>query len=148
MPAFSVNGALSVTGATKKAVTTAGKSLDKARAVGRVTQSVAQPGYRAVKPLVEFDKGVRRPHPGTQLVPSHNLTGLFQKNLEDLAGLILEFDLHAVLAQLGGVRVEFKDAELDQSAGRDRRKHGTARKCSTACNPAPDKAVSHCEHGA
>ena len=49
---------------------------------------------------------------GPQLLPAHDLAGMFQKDLEDFQRLLLQFDPDALPSQFRLLQVEFEDTEL------------------------------------
>src|SRR5215469_10344474 len=85
--------------------------FDKARAIGGISQRVAQPGYGAVEALIELDESVRRPDVFAQLFAADDLSAIFQQKAQDLERLVLQLDPGTLLAQFTAVQVEFKHPE-------------------------------------
>src|SRR5205807_6311664 len=72
---------------------------------------------------IKIHKRVRRPKLSPQLFAGHHFPGMFQKERENLERLFLQFDAHAVLAQLGGLEIDFKNTKTPGSKGTFRRSH-------------------------
>jgi hypothetical protein len=93
------------------------------RMVRRFSQGRPQLGHRLVQAAIEVHERMRRPKLLAQLFAGHHFPGMFQKEGEDLERLFLQFNAHAVLAQLGGAKVYFKDPKTPGSEGTLGRSH-------------------------
>src|SRR5208282_3554847 len=92
-------------------VSAAGQGLDESRARCGIAERLAYLVYRGIQAVIEIDEGVGRPDFFAQVVAGDNLTGILQQGSEDLKGLFLKPDASAVLAQLSGVQINFKNAK-------------------------------------
>jgi hypothetical protein len=82
--------------------------------------------------MIEIYKGIGWPDPLLQLLSGNQLAGMFQKNLEDLEGLLLQLDSCTLLAQFACPQVKLKVAEPDGFAGWGDALHvKTRRQCRT-----------------
>jgi hypothetical protein len=79
--------------------------------LGGIAQRVAQAVDGSIDAVVYIYKGVRRPKFFPELFPGDDLTWMFEQKSEDLKRLLLEFDLHPLLAQLAGMQVHLKDSK-------------------------------------
>jgi hypothetical protein len=61
--------------------------------------------------MIEFDHGFVRPKPEANLIPQHDLAGVFQQEQQELEGLLAETKADTVLAQLSGASIQFKGPE-------------------------------------
>ena len=52
-----------------------------------------------------------------QFLARDDLAGMLEQHRQDLKGLFLDFDLQAVLAQLGGAKVNLEGSEPGQAWG-------------------------------
>jgi hypothetical protein len=55
--------------------------------------------------------------PLADLLPSHQVTWVFQQSGQNLKGLRLQLDLDSVLVQFAGTKVDLKDTETEDAAG-------------------------------
>jgi hypothetical protein len=58
--------------------------------------------------VIEVDKRVSRPKAVAQFLASDDFAGFFEKQSQNLKGLVLQLDLQAMLAELPGAQVEFE----------------------------------------
>jgi ribosomal protein S15P/S13E len=63
--------------------------------------------------LIKVNEGVSRPDSLPQFVAANQLTRLFQQDLQNLKGLVLELDLDTLLAQLCSLEVHFERHKAD-----------------------------------
>ncbi len=87
--------------------------LHKPRAVGGIIQRLAQPVYGRVQAVVKINEGVARPHPFLQLFASDHLPGGLKQCLQNLEGLLLQSDFHAMFPQLSRAQIHFENVEPD-----------------------------------
>jgi hypothetical protein len=99
-----------------EAVTPAWQRLDVPRIVGGIAQRIAQPLNRCVDAVVELDDGVVGPQHLAQLFAGHQLARPVQQHDQDSERLLVEANLDPVLAQLGGLNVEFERAEAEDAS--------------------------------
>src|SRR5439155_18180213 len=66
-----------------------------------------------VHAVVEIDEGLGRPQPVAKLFPGHRLTRPLEQHRQNLKRLLLESELHAVLPQLAGSKIDLEHAETE-----------------------------------
>jgi hypothetical protein len=76
------------------------QSLDEPGIVGVVIQGFAQAVDRFVEPTVEIDDDIGGPKPLLEFFARQDLAWPLDQRHQGLIGLLLQFDPHAVLAQL------------------------------------------------
>ena len=94
-----------------EAVSAAGEGFDEARARCGIAQRLANLVHRGIQAVIEIDEGVGGPDFFAQLVARDHLTGILQQGSENLKRLFQKPDASAVLAQLSGGEVDFKNAK-------------------------------------
>ena len=85
--------------------------LNKSRVIGRISQRLPQLVDRRVQTVVEINEGIGRPVLGAKVFAIHHFTGPLQQDREDMKGLFLQLDPHALLAQLSLAHVHLKHSE-------------------------------------
>jgi hypothetical protein len=65
--------------------------------------------------MVEFDHGFVRPKPEANLLPHHNLAGVFQQQEQQPERLFAEVKAGTVFTQLSGANVQFKGSETESA---------------------------------
>src|SRR4029077_9934544 len=99
-----------------EAVAAPGQGLDETRGICLVPQGFAQAFDRVIYSAVEVHEGVGGPDPLPQLFTRDRLAGSFEKKLKQLEGLVLQLDLHALLAQLSHAGVKFENPKVHNLA--------------------------------
>ena len=74
--------------------------------------------------MLEIHKGVGGPELLVQFLARDDLAGMREQHRQDLKGLFLDFDLQAVLAQLGGAKVNLEGPEVNDVGDESRVRHG------------------------
>jgi hypothetical protein len=74
--------------------------FDESGLLGRIAQRIAQPLDGVVETLFKIDKGVGGPDLALQFFAGDKFTRMFEQDLQDVEGLVLEPNLKAVLADL------------------------------------------------
>jgi len=77
--------------------------FDESRLFGGIAEGFSQPVHRRIEAMLEIDKGVARPEPAMQLLPTDQVSRLFQQNGQDLKRLALQPDFRAVAVKLPGL---------------------------------------------
>ena len=90
-----------------------GDRLDVAGRFGRVAHRFPQPLDDIVQPVFEVHESVRWPDPLLKFRPGEDFSRPFQQRLQYLEGLLWEFQLDAVLAQLSALQIHFETVEAD-----------------------------------
>jgi len=67
--------------------------------------------------MLKVDESPLRPELLAKLFSRDHLARLFQEHNQDLKGLVLQLDFHAVLAQFARSQVQLKRAETDNWSG-------------------------------
>src|SRR6266849_5317805 len=93
--------------------------LDKSRVIGRISQRLPQLVDRRVQTVIEINEGIGGPVLGAKLFASHHFVRPLQQNGEDMKGLFLQLDPHALLAQLPRAHVHLKHSEAQNGARSD-----------------------------
>ena len=96
-----------------KRIPASGQGLNETRSLCLVAQSFAQPFDGVIHSAVEIHESVGRPDPLPQLFASNHLAGPFQKNLKKLERLVLQLDLHSLLAQFSRAKINFEHTEAN-----------------------------------
>ena len=65
--------------------------------------------------MVEVNEGIGGPQFAAQFLPSDYLARLSKQANKNSEGLLLQFDLYAVLAQFAGAQVEFEKTKANRS---------------------------------
>jgi hypothetical protein len=94
-----------------------GQGLDEARRFGGIAQGFPQPLDGVVEAVVEIHEGIGGPDAPLQLLARDRLTGMFQKDLQNLEGLLLQLDLHTVLAEFARTQIKLEVSEPECFAG-------------------------------
>jgi hypothetical protein len=88
--------------------------LDKARALGRITQHLANLVNGCIQVVIDVDKRVR-PEPLLQFLPRHHVARTLQQNAEHLKRLPPELLLHSGLAQFAGAKINLEILKSQES---------------------------------
>src|SRR5215510_778172 len=96
-------------------VAAAGQSLNEPRTFRGIAQRLAQTIDGRVNAVVDVYKGVRRPKLLPKLLPGDDLAGMFQQKCKNLKRLLLELDLHPLLAQLAGLQVSLENTKAQHA---------------------------------
>lgn len=99
-------------------VAAARQGFDETRLLGRIAEGAAERLDRRIHAMLEIDEGVGRPQAALQLLAGEQLAGLFEKQGENLKGTAGEVDLHTVLAQLAGTKINLVGVEAKPTLGR------------------------------
>jgi len=73
--------------------------------------------------MVKINKGVARPQPLPDLVPSEQFSGTIQQHCQHLKRLIVELDSHSRLAQFSRAKIRFENPEAHHRKSSRGRKH-------------------------
>src|SRR6266446_5613317 len=84
--------------------------------LGGIAQGLSQAIGGSIDAVIYIYEGVRRPKFLPEMFPGDDLTWMFEQKSEDLKSLLLELDLHPLLAQLPSVQVGLENAKT-QHAG-------------------------------
>jgi hypothetical protein len=95
----------------QKSIAAPGHSFDKRWILCRVAQSIAQPADRGVQAVIKIDERIGGPQAVPYFFARDNLTLPLQKQSENLERLLLQFDPHAIAAQLSGAEIDLEDAK-------------------------------------
>jgi hypothetical protein len=71
--------------------------------LGGIAQSQTEPIRRGVQAALKIHHQIARPHPLSQFVAAYYFAGPLQQGLQQLNGLALQLDLHAVLPEFARV---------------------------------------------
>ncbi len=81
-----------------EAISASRQRLDKSGVIGGISQRFAQLVDRRVQTVVEIDEGIGGPVLITQFFASDHFARPLQEDGEDVKGLLLKLDPHALLA--------------------------------------------------
>jgi hypothetical protein len=109
---------------SNESIASLGQGLNDARSIGRIAQRFAQALDCVIESVVKIYKRIRRPDLALQFLPSDHLARLFQKSLEDLERLLLQFDSNALLAHFARAQVHLEVVEPEDCAGWGNTLHG------------------------
>jgi len=87
------------------------KRLDEGGIVGGIAKRFAQPFNGGIQSSLEINKRILVPQSRAQLFPAYHFARVFQQLEEYLAGLLLKFQFHPLLAKLRGSQIKLKYAE-------------------------------------
>ena len=94
-----------------EAVAAAGEGFDEAGAGGGVAEGFADAVDGGVDAVFVVDEGTVGPELAGDFFAGEEGSGLLEEHAEDLEGLGVELDADALLAELSGGSVGFKDSE-------------------------------------
>src|SRR5207237_1950265 len=83
------------------------------RADHRIIELFPIPVYGFVYAVVDVDEGVCSPQSVTKLFAGNRLTRPFEQHHQNLKGLLLKSQPHAVLPQFPGSKINLEDAETE-----------------------------------
>ena len=106
-------GTPSTTDVRDEPVTATSDGLHEARARRRIIERVPNPVDGFVHAVVEVDEGVGSPQSVTKLFAGDRLTRPFEQHHQNLKGLLLKSQPHAVLPQFPGSKINLEDAETE-----------------------------------
>src|SRR5260370_29606973 len=92
----------------QEAVAAARDRFNEAWTLGGVAQGFAKPADGVVEAVFELDERILGPEPLLKLLPGDDLAGMLEESEQNLQRLLVEFDAHALLAQLPRRRIHFE----------------------------------------
>src|SRR5579862_1782997 len=78
-----------------------------------VTKGLAELLHGTVEAKIEINKRIAGPEPFLQFFPTHHSPGTFQQQGQNLKWLILQFDVHAPLAEFASLKIQLIRTEAN-----------------------------------
>ena len=109
-----------------EAITTPGHSLNETRALGGITQCLADLVDGFVEPVIEIHERIRGPQSAPELLAGHQLAWSGQQHRKHLKWLLLQPDPRAALRQFAGPKIGLEDRETKTTRNAAGLLHGGA----------------------
>src|SRR5260370_1360182 len=87
------------------------QGFHKAGTLRGIAQGFAQPVDDGIEAVVDVHEGIRRPQLLPELVPGDDFTCVLQETCQYLKRMLLELDMHPLLAQLPSVKVGLESSK-------------------------------------
>src|SRR5262249_34118067 len=95
-------------------VASPGERFDEAGIFRRIAQGFAQLLDSVIQATIKVHKSVRGPDPLLQFLAGDNFARMFQQDLQNLEGLFLKSDFHALLVQFSALSIQLEDTEAEE----------------------------------
>src|SRR5260370_12542220 len=103
------SGSIGIFDFRKEAVAATSNGFHKAGTLGGVGEGLTDFADRFVEPVVEIHESVRGPEFFLKFLASYDFAGVLKQHRQELEGLFLKADSHAVLAQFTGAKIQLEN---------------------------------------